>query len=146
MSALPQTLAFLFDLGGEPPPSFYYFHGACLFLSLIPLPIGYFFLCRKMALAAVPRPPTVPYFCAFGAVGGYLLLTALSPSFFTLLGIVFVPAALLSLVGSLIYVLRCRPFTPFHRGAAIACASLLLLPLLAPLFLSFLSLLYSALK
>ncbi len=107
------------DLGGEPPPSFFYTAYACLFLSLVVLPVGFWCLCRRMTRAAIRKPPTIPYFCLFGSVGGYLLIAALSPSVFTLLVLPFAPLAALSLIGSLIYLCFCRPFTRFHVGAAV---------------------------
>ena len=110
----------MFDLGDEPPPpSFYDIHYAFLAVSFI-LPFGYWFLCRRMAATAIPKRPTIPYFCAFGSVGGYFLISGLSPSLFTLLAIPFLPLAILSLIASLVYVLCCRPFTRYHCGAAIA--------------------------
>jgi hypothetical protein len=121
----------MFDLGGEAPPSYYYQAYSLLFLGLIVLPLGYGILCWRMRLAAVPRSPVVPYFCVFGSVGGYCLIAGLSPSVFTLLIVPFAPLALISLAVSLVAVCRSHPFTSYHRGAAICCSVLLLLPLLA---------------
>ena len=130
MFSQPLPLAFLFDLGGEPPRSFFYTGYVCLFLSLIALPLGYLLLRRRMISASIPRPPTVPFFCVFGSLGGYLLIAGLSPSLYTFLILPFLPLALLSLAASLIYVFRCRPFTSYHLWAAISCSLLLLLPLI----------------
>jgi len=128
-------LAAMFDLGGEPPPSFYYTGYAFLFLSLVVLPLGFIWLWRRMVRAAIPKPPVFPYFCIFGTVGGYLLIAALSPSPFTLLILPFLPLAALSLAGSLIYLSYCRPFTGFHTGAVVGC-SLLLAPFVFVLFIA----------
>ena len=55
-----------------------------------------------------------------------MLIAALSPSFVTLLTIPFFPLAALSLIGSLIYVSFCRPFTRYHLGLVVGCATVLL--------------------
>jgi hypothetical protein len=76
--------------------------------------------------AEIPRPLYIPYFCLFGSVGGYLLIAALSPSIVSMLILPFLPLAVLSLIGSLIYVSICRPFTRYHLGAVIGCSTALL--------------------
>jgi hypothetical protein len=119
----------MFDLGGEPPPSYYHEVYFLLFLGLIALPLSFAVLCWRMRLVAIPRPPVIPYFCVFGSVGGYCLIAGLSPSVFTLLIFPFAPLALLSLAGSLIAVCRCRPFTAYHLGAAVCCFLLVSLAL-----------------
>ena len=125
MSLPCPELAFMFDLGGEAPPSFSYEGYALLVLSLVVLPLGFWFLCLKMASAGLPKPLVIPYFCIFGSVGGFA---------FSLLIIPFGLLALPSLLASLLYVTGCRPFTPYHRGAAIGCGVLLVLPILCAAF------------
>lgn len=88
-----------------------------------------------MKRAGMPKVLMIPYFCLFGSVGGYLLITALSPSVFTLLILPFAPLAGLSLIGSLIYLCRCRPFTGFHLGAVV-CIGLVLGTVLLAFFSS----------
>ena len=96
-----------------------------LLLSVIVLPIGYIVLCTKMDDAEIPKAPYISYFCLFGSVGGYLLIAALTPSIVTILILPFLPLAILSLIGSLIYVSMCRPFTRYHLGAVIGCSIVL---------------------
>jgi hypothetical protein len=67
------------------------------------------------------KAPIFPYFCVFGTVGGYVLLDALACPGVMVVACAFVPLSTLSLIGSLIYLARSRPFTGFHWGAAISC-------------------------
>lgn len=114
-----QTLAFLFNWEGEMSASYWEMVNICFTLGLVVLPFAFLLLCLWMKRAGMPKVLMIPYFCLFGSVGGYLLIAALSPSVFTLLAIPFVPLAGLSLIGSLIYLCQCRPFTGFHLGAVV---------------------------
>jgi hypothetical protein len=104
-----------------------------LILSLLVLPASYFFLCRKMKQAGIPNPPTMPFFCVFGTVGGFLLIIALN-YFIGLLVLAFLLPfylfAPISLMISLYYALRSKPQTAYHSGAIISCFILLGLMLL----------------
>ena len=124
------TIASFFEGFGELSVSYYYLVYSSLFLSLVALPIGYALLCHKMNRSMIPKPPTVPFFCIFGTVGGFLLVSALSPSIVTLLVIPLFVFAPISLIGSLVYLFRCRPLTSYHVAAVWCCVLLFVLPFL----------------
>jgi len=92
--------------------------------------MGYALLCRRMNRAMIRMPPTIPFFFIFGTVGGFLLIGAFSPSIITILALPLLLFAPISLIGSLIYLFRCRPLTGYHVAAVWCCVLLFVLPFL----------------
>jgi hypothetical protein len=98
-----------------------------LLAGLVVLPLSYVFLCRRMS-RAVASPPKRPFFFSFGSLGGYLLLSAFEPSFFTML--IFLPFILLAIsavVWSFFASLRARPRSVYHTASAATSGLVLLL-------------------
>lgn len=95
-----------------------FFQMSCLVVALLVLPGCYVGLCLRMREDRVYRAPYLPFFFAFGTVGGWFLAFALSPSGLAASCMVFLmtlaPAAA---IGSAIWVMRYRTYTRFHRAA-----------------------------
>lgn len=123
------TLAFLFDLGGEPSPEFLQTHQYLLLIGLAVVPVCYLVLCIVMKCAAVPHPPYACFFCTFGTVGSYCVIAGLSPSPFTFLIFPWAVCAPPALLISGIAVARRQRLTGYHYAALLG-AGLLLLPFL----------------
>lgn len=100
---------------------------ALLAVSLLFLPAAYLLLRRRMR-RAVPNPPIWPFFFNFGTLGGYLLLLALGPDFFTFMfAVPFLGAALISLFYSLLRAVIATPRSQFHTASAWMSGCLVLL-------------------
>lgn len=90
------------------------------------LPIAYVKLLRKIR-REVSNAPKMPLFFVFGAIGGYLFLRAVGPSFISLMiGVPFLFMATLCLIGGLIACLHARPRTRYHVASAKATGLVLL--------------------
>jgi hypothetical protein len=123
------ALAFMFDLGGEPSPEFLQMQLNLLLIGLAVVPVCYLLLCIVMKCASVPQPPYACFFCIFGTVGSYCVITGLSPSPFTFLVFPWAVGAPPALLFTGIDVARRPRLTRYHY-AALICAGLLLLPFL----------------